>query len=129
MYKTAMIIDDNYTDRYIGEIRLKKHPFAAEVILKDSATSALEYLTLHANKPHELPQIIFLDINMPEVNGFEFLEAFSFLPELVHQTCSIIMLSSSISSEDHQRAHDNKFVKSFVTKPLNKEKLNTILVS
>ena len=41
-----MIIDDNYTDRYVGEIRLKKHPFAKEVILKDSGRSALEFLKL-----------------------------------------------------------------------------------
>jgi CheY-like chemotaxis protein len=123
-----MIIDDNYTDRYVGEIRLKKHPFAEDVILKDSGRSALEFLERSANAPGELPQLIFLDINMPEMNGFEFLEGFALLPEIVHETCKIMMLSSSLNPEDHQRIADNRFVSRFVSKPLTKDKLNEILL-
>src|SRR4030095_15973989 len=93
VYNKVMIIDDNYTDRYVGEIRLKKHPFAKEVILKDSGRSALEFLEVSVNAPGDLPQLIFLDINMPEMNGFEFLEGFALLPEIVHATCDIMMLS------------------------------------
>ena len=128
MYNRVMVIDDNAIDRYIAEVSIIKHQFAAEVITKESAVDALDYLTLNATQPTNLPTIIFLDINMPEVNGFEFMEAFEKLPPAIHQACDVIMLSSSIDPEDHKNVTENRFVKLFLSKPLNKEKLKELLV-
>lgn len=122
-----MVIDDNHIDRYLAEVYMKMTSFAKEVVLKDSARSALKYLESLAGTPEELPQLIFLDIRMPEMNGFEFLDVYENLPEIVKQRCIIMMLTSSLDADDDVRASRNKFVNRFMHKPLNKTKLEELL--
>jgi len=119
-----MVIDDTLTDRYIAEHYLKNYQFAANVILQESATDALNYLMEYVQNPQELPGIIFLDIRMPGMDGFDFLEEYEKLPATVHQLCKIFMLSSSMDPSDLERINNNRFVSGFISKPLNDEKLN-----
>ncbi len=126
MYKRVMLIDDNEVDRYIGLRNITKYAFAEEVIAKQSAKSALEYLK--SLSPENLPQLIFLDIRMPEVDGFGFLEEYKKLSELLQKNCIIIMLSTSLNPTDQERAKNNPYVKKFINKPLDKEKLHEIEV-
>jgi CheY-like chemotaxis protein len=124
--KRVMIVDDNEVDLYIGERNIQKYGFAEEVILKESAIKALEYLRSLAATPELLPDVIFLDIQMPQLNGFGFLEEYQKLPETVQKKCIVMMLSSSLNQDDHARAESNEFVSRFLTKPLNHEKLKSI---
>ena len=121
-----MIVDDTQMDRYIGERNIKKYNFAREVVLKESALSALDYLASMENTPDELPELIFLDIRMPEIDGFGFLEKYEKLPQSVQSACIIIMLSSSLDPEDHNKANTNRFVNRFLNKPLNNEQLRLL---
>ncbi len=124
--KKIMIVDDNEIDRYIAQMNVEGEEFAAEVVLQESVKSALEYLKLHEATPEELPSLIFLDIRMPDIDGFGFLDAYKNLPEAIRRKSIIMMLSSSLNEDDHRRAESNEYVKRFVTKPLDKQKLNEI---
>jgi len=126
VYKKVMVIDDNAIDRYVAEHVIKSQCFAEEVITKESARAGLEYLEALSGTAEELPQLIFLDIRMPEVDGFGFLELYDKLPEVVKKNCIIMMLSTSLNPEDHERAAENPFVNRFLNKPLNKEKLTML---
>ena len=126
MYKRVMIVDDNEVDRYIGTRNITKYYFSEEVIEMPSAKRALEYLESLASVPEQLPQLIFLDIRMPDLDGFGFLEAYEKLPEAVQKNCIIMMLTTSLSPLDHERAKNNKFVAKFLNKPLDKEKLTEL---
>jgi len=125
-FKKILVIDDNPTDRYIAKRMAEKHNFAEEIILYESARKALEYIQSLEEEPHLLPQFIFLDINMPDMNGYEFLDEYSKISETIKTNCIIMMITTSIHPEDLKRAENNPSVIRFLNKPLNKEKFGII---
>ncbi|SNR29899.1 response regulator [Flavobacterium sp. ov086] len=125
-FKKILVIDDNPTDRYIAKRMAEKYLFAEEIILQESALEALEYIRSLENVPHLLPQIIFLDINMPGMNGYEFLDEYTKLAEVIRANCIILMITTSIHPDDLKRAQNNPSVFRFLNKPLDKEKFRLI---
>lgn len=126
MLSKVLIVDDNPIDLFIAESMIRKTGFAPEVVTKDSACGALAYLQAHADKKDQLPQLILLDVQMPCMDGFGFLNQFNLLSEIIRKSCSVMMLSSSLNPEDHQRAFRNPHVLGFLNKPLDAEKLKYI---
>lgn len=124
--KKIMVIDDNEIDRYIAQMNIEGEEFASDIVLQESAKSALDYLKSLEQTPEELPEIIFLDIRMPDMDGFGFLDEYNKLPEVIRKKSIIMMLSSSLNPEDHEKANTNEYVSRFLTKPLDKVKLDQI---
>jgi CheY-like chemotaxis protein len=124
--KSAIIIDDTEIDQFISKKILQVAGFAEKVICYGSALDALRFLETNSTNIEMLPEIIFLDIRMPVMDGFGFLEVFEKLPESVHHQCTILMLSSSLDPQDVKRANSNRFVYKFLNKPLSVEQLNLL---
>jgi CheY-like chemotaxis protein len=125
-YKKALLIDDNEIDNFINKKLLLKTRFALDIVEKKSAASALDFLRSVANEPENMPDIIFLDIMMPVMDGFDFLDEFDKLPASLKANCRIIMLSSTESFKDLNRANSNKYVYKFLNKPLTEMVLAAI---
>jgi hypothetical protein len=124
-FKKVLLIDDNEIDNFINERMISASNFSAEVIVKNSTDESLMYLQ-SLSDVNDFPEVIFLDLNMPGKDGFSFLSEFANLNEGLKSNCKIIVLSSSISPEDINKASTNKFVYKYVNKPLNEKYLNAI---
>jgi len=122
----VMLVDDNDTDNFISKRIIEITKFSSRVEVKNSGKSALDYLRENQNNVENLPNIIFLDINMPIVDGFVFLYEFDKFNELVKNKCKIIILSSSDNKRDIDKIVNNNHVIKFITKPLTESALDEI---
>lgn len=115
--KQILIVDDMEIEHIVATHAIKEYNEAIEVVSASGAEEALS--SIKSGKVS--PDLILLDINMPGMNGFDFLEEF---PKLTSDSAPIIaMLSSSNQVSDQERAMNYDFVKSFFTKPLEPEHL------
>lgn len=122
-----LLIDDNPDDNYFHERVIKKNGAAEVVIAKESARKALDYLKEKSNHERLHPDLIFLDINMPGMNGWEFLEEYKKLDKELQSKMVIVMLTTSDSPEDKAFAESQNLLADFHSKPLTKEILDKIL--
>ena len=122
MYNKVMIVDDSDMDLLNSRISISETNFATTVIIQKTAEDALQYLEMS----DDVPEVIFLDINMPGLSGFDFLEKFSKLDISIRTKCKVVMLSSSSSIEDIEHAEANKHVNRYIVKPLDASNLFTI---
>ena len=125
----VMLVDDNDTDNFISKRIIEITKFARSVEVKSSGKNALDYLRENQNIMDKLPNIIFLDINMPIVDGFVFLYEFEKFNEFVRNKCKVIILSSSDNKRDIDKIVNNNHVIKFITKPLTEVALDEIMVS
>jgi CheY-like chemotaxis protein len=119
-----ILIDDDTCNNHIINMSLKKYVDADDLRTFTSAEDALEYIRIR-NEEIALPKkaIILLDINMPVMNGWEFLERFDKFREKAKMQYKVYMLTSSISKKDIDRSNRNRNVKGYLVKPLTKEKI------
>lgn len=125
MNKTILLIDDNELDNYISRTVLEQENFCETIIEQNSALKALDFLKGTAADPEQIPDIIFLDIKMPIMDGFGFLKEFEKLPGNVKKKSKIVMLSSSLNSKDIEKANNDPHVIKFISKPLTPEQLHS----
>lgn len=122
----VMIVDDNDTDNFISKRIIEITKFAKAVEIRNSGKSALEFLEENENNVEKLPDLIFLDINMPIVDGFVFLYEFEKFNATLKNKCKVIILSSSDNKRDIDKIVNNDHVIKFITKPLTEKALNEV---
>jgi response regulator RpfG family c-di-GMP phosphodiesterase len=112
-----MLVDDNEMDNFFHEYVLRKTGIADHIVTLESGEAAVAYLANPSSPPIDL---IFLDINMPGMSGFDFVEACQRLDRPAGQVI-IVMLTSSPATEDIERANTYPEIRQYVTKPLSVE--------
>lgn len=123
--RIALIDDDPIINLIHTKIISRSTDFP--VMVYTNAQKAVEqFCSWLGSEPELLPDVIFLDINMPVMDGWEFLDAFQKMPAVIFEKCKVFMLTSSIDSDDIEKSKQYRMVYDFISKPLTPEKLNAI---
>jgi len=125
----VLLIDDDEPTNYINKMLIEEAHCTKQVEIVQGGQAALNYLSSFASKPEpgQLPELIFLDINMPAMNGWEFLNKYSELKIENKKKIIIIMLTTSLNPDDEIKAYNVPEVAAFESKPLTREKLKRIV--
>ena len=120
-----MIIDDDDVDTYLSKRIISENDFTREIVTASSVKEAMDYLNVHTSR---LPEVIFLDLNMPGQNGLDFLQAFNAFSAPEKKSIKIILLMNVVNSSDEitRKATSHPLVNHVIEKPLTDEKLKNI---
>lgn len=119
----AVLVDDNEVDLFIQKRFIELNDFANSIVTFTSPQDALAFL--QSADPQTSP-VIFLDLNMPIMDGFTFLERSRALPREISDRSRVVVLTSSTSSQDKEKAGLFAQVIHFMSKPLSKKDLDEI---
>ncbi|NKI25338.1 response regulator [Arenibacter sp. 6A1] len=124
--KTACIIDDDPIFVFGTKILLKNNGFGTDIKVCNNGQEALDLFSDILSSVEELPELILLDLNMPVMDGWEFLEEFNKISN--QEKSCIYVLSSSIDKRDMERAMSYPSVRNFIAKPLSSVKLRELIL-
>jgi CheY-like chemotaxis protein len=129
-YNHVLLLDDNELDNFINQKTMESVCFSNKIYINTSARSALEFLKnlTHLEDISALiyPEVIFVDLNMPVMDGFQFIEAMKTICTEDIEKMKIVILTSSLHEGDKQRAKEISEKILFLNKPLTKTMLDTI---
>jgi CheY-like chemotaxis protein len=130
--KCILLVDDDSVTNYIHKKHIEYCGVADCIQIASDGQNALDIIThkdeqgvLADKQENFTPDLIFLDINMPKMNGWQFLEAYQRLEEI--ERSKVIILSTSVDSADKLKAESYESVSEYVVKPLDEAKINNIM--
>ena len=124
-----LLIDDSDIDLKINSKVINLSNIFDEIVTCHSGQEAIAYLNKYGDDPALLPDFILLDIQMPEMDGFEFLEVFKRLSTTILEKCKLAILSSTLDFGDIKKAEANPLVLKLLKKPLYPSELQELLNS
>lgn len=125
-YNKIIIIDDSEIDLEIEKIILKGINLSKTIEISLRAEEVIKELQ-NIKRLDEVPELIFLDLNMPGMNGLTFLSEFSLLPEFIKQKCGIVVVTSTNDQKTVDMTYSNPNVIDYVVKPLDAENARKFL--
>lgn len=126
-FKCLLLVDDRDDCNYMHKIVINDMDCAEKIQVALNGKEAIDFLKSKEGDSHPQPEIIFLDLNMPVMDGWEFLEEYDKLEEEQKAGIVLIMLTSSLSVKDQKRASKNKYIKEYITKFLDDSSLEFII--
>jgi two-component system, chemotaxis family, chemotaxis protein CheY len=121
------LVDDDKIFQLTASKTLKATALTDKILQFENGDEALRFLREHLADPETLPDYIFLDINMPMIDGWMFLEDYEAIKGKLKKPINIYMVSSSIDTRDIERAKKNINVKDYILKPVTREKFVELL--
>lgn len=122
-----LLVDDDTVTNLMHKRQITRRGLARHVDVATDGQSALEYLQRRAENGEDAPGLVLLDINMPRMNGFEFLRAYAEMPQACQKVPRIVMVSTSTLRQDRQLAEVDPLVEAYETKPLTDNDLVRIV--
>ena len=126
-FSNVLLVEDDPITIMVCDRIIKMSDFATNVVSCENGNTAIDHINKLVNEEKQFPEIIFLDINMPVMNGWDFLEEFEMIKDKISPMPRIFILSSTVDPEDYKRAKSFSAVDNFISKPLSKEFLEQIL--
>jgi CheY-like chemotaxis protein len=124
---SVLLVDDDEINNFISIKLIKKALLNTEIMACLNGKFAIDQLVeIQRKDPDKMPDYILLDINMPIMNGWEFLDEFKRLNIDSVGKCKIFIISSSVFSNDINKARSYPLVKDFISKPLNVDKIREL---
>lgn len=123
---TILLIDDDSINNFINERLIKKMDVCKDIKISMNGAEAIAFLENSHRAGHALPELILLDINMPVMDGFEFIEAYRKLDIPEKNSVIIVMLTTSTNPGDTTRLN-RAGVRDYVNKPLTEDKLRVVI--
>lgn len=120
-----LVIDDDDINIFIIKKIVEKTGYPIDMVAKSNGQQAIDYLKEAIIQNKTMPQLVLIDINMPVMNGWEFIEAYETLQ--MEQKVDMYILSSSVYENDIERTKSYKAVKGFISKPLSMERLTELV--
>lgn len=127
--KNVLLIEDDDIVNFYNEFLLKNKDFTENIAIARNGLQGIEYIkkARAGAEGHHIPDLIFLDINMPIMNGFEFLEEYEKLEIKSVEKVLVVMLTSSMHPKDQEKAQSFRSVSEYMYKPLQEENIGSIL--
>lgn len=127
--KTLTLIDDDEIFVFLTKKAIEKTKLIDQIKVFDNGLDAIIFLKENKDNVEILPEVIFLDLNMPVMDGWQFLEEYILLHPTIGKKITVYICSSSISPDDIKRAKAINQVADYIIKPITKEKLIEIIKS
>jgi CheY-like chemotaxis protein len=122
----VVLIDDNPIDHYIMRTMLYNNDVCKQATYTFDGSMIIEYMQENKADANRLPDVIFLDLTMPDFSGWEFLEKFETLKVDLKKRVDLYVMTSSVRESDRERSTKYGCVSSFISKPLSKQALDNI---
>jgi CheY-like chemotaxis protein len=124
--KKVLLIDDDPIANAINRKIIEKKYSCRVTAFNDAVDALVQLKAWSVYATAAFPAVIFVDINMPRMNGWQFLDEFQKLSPEISQPCAVFLLTSSTDADDMQKSRGYRCVQDFISKPLTKDKLKPL---